>query len=62
MDKGFKKEKLIKRLNGVTSDNVSRKKKQNTYMAQSRQKWPNLISQRIIVHSTSMTSKDSSVA
>ena len=26
MDKGFKKERLIKRLNGVTSDNVSRKK------------------------------------
>ena len=44
MDKGFKKERLIKRLNGVTSDNVSKKK--NTYMAQSRQKWPNLISQR----------------
>ena len=38
MDKGFKKEKLIKRLNGVTSDNVLRKKKKNTYMAQSRQK------------------------
>ena len=46
MDKGFKKERLIKRLNGVTSDNVSKKKKKNTYMAQSRQKWPNLISQR----------------
>ena len=44
MDKGFKKERLIKRLNGVTSDNLSRKKKKNTYMAQSRQKWPNLIS------------------
>ena len=27
MDKGFKKERLIKRLNGVISDNVSRKKK-----------------------------------
>ena len=26
MDKGFKKERLIKRFNGVTSDNVSRKK------------------------------------
>ena len=37
MDKGFKKERLIKRLNGVTSDNVSRKKKKNTYMAQSSQ-------------------------
>ena len=48
MDKGFKKERLIKRLNRVTSDNVSRKKKQNTYMAQSRQKWPNLISQRLV--------------
>ena len=48
MDKGFKKERLIKRLNGVTSDNVSRKKKQNTYMAQSRQKWPNVISQRLV--------------
>ena len=47
VDKGFKKERLIKRLNGVTSDNVSRKKKKNTYMAQSRQKWPNLISQRL---------------
>ena len=46
MDKGFKKERLIKRLNGVTSDNVSKKK--NTYMAQSRQKWPNLISQRLV--------------
>ena len=43
-----KKERLIKRLNGVTSDNVSRKKKKNTYMAQSRQKWPNLISQRLV--------------
>ena len=48
MDKGFKKEKLIKRLNEVTSDNVSRKKKKNTYMAQSRQKLPNLISQRLV--------------
>ena len=48
MDKGFKKERLIKRLNWVTSDNVSRKKKKNTYMAQSRQKWPNLISQRLV--------------
>ena len=48
MDKGFKKERLIKRLNGVTSDNVSRKKKKNTYMAQIRQKWPNLISQRSV--------------
>ena len=48
MDKGFKKERLIKRLNKVTSDNVSRKKTQNTYMAQSRQKWPNLISQRLV--------------
>ena len=48
MDKGFKKERLIKRLNGVTRDNVSRKKKKNTYMAQSRQKWPNLISQRLV--------------
>ena len=47
-DKGFKKERLIKRLDEVTSDNVSRKKKQNTYMAQSRQKWPNLISQRLV--------------
>ena len=46
MDKGFKKEMLIKRLNEVTSDNVSRKK--NTYMAQSRQKLPNLISQRLV--------------
>ena len=46
MDKGFKKERLIKRLNGVTSDNVLRKKK--TYMAQSRQKWPNLISHRLV--------------
>ena len=46
MDKGFKKERLIKRLNGVTSDNVSKKK--NTYMAQSRQKLPNLISQRLV--------------
>ena len=27
MDKGFKKERLIKRLNGVTRDNVSRKRK-----------------------------------
>ena len=27
MDKGFKKERLIKRLNGVTSDNVSKKEK-----------------------------------
>ena len=26
MDKGFKKERLIKRLNGVTSDNVSKRK------------------------------------
>ena len=48
VDKGFKKEMLIERLNGVTSDNVSRKKKKNTYMAQSRQKWPNLISQRSV--------------
>ena len=48
MDKGFKKERLIKRLNKLTSDNVSRKKKKNTYMAQSRQKWPNLISQRLV--------------
>ena len=48
MDKGFKKETLIKRLKGVTSNNVSRKKKQNTYMAQSRQKWPNVISQRLV--------------
>ena len=48
MDKGYKKERLIKRLNRVASDNVSRKKKQNTYMAQSRQKWPNLISQRLV--------------
>ena len=48
MDKGFKKERLIKRLNKVTSDDVSRKKTQNTYMAQSRQKWPNLISQRLV--------------
>ena len=48
MDKGFKKERLIKRLNGVTSNNVLRKKKQNTYMAQSRQKWPNLISQKLV--------------
>ena len=47
MDKGFKKEKLIKRLNGVTRDNVSRKRKK-TYMAQSRQKWPNLISQWLV--------------
>ena len=36
MDKGFKKERLIKSLNKVTSDNVSKKKKKNTYMAQSR--------------------------
>ena len=48
MDKGFKKERLIKRLNGVTSDNVSRKKKKNTYMALIRQKWPHLISQRSV--------------
>ena len=48
MDKGFMKERLIKRLNRVTSDNVSRTKKKNTYMAQSRQKWPNLISQRLV--------------
>ena len=48
MDKGFKKERLIKRLNRLTSDNVSRKKKKNTYMAQSRQKWSNLISQRLV--------------
>ena len=27
IDKGFKKERLIKRLNGVTSDNVSKKEK-----------------------------------
>ena len=32
MDKGFKKERLIKKLNGVTSDNASRKKKQNTHI------------------------------
>ena len=48
MNKGFKKERLIKKFNGVTSDTVSRKKKKNTYMAQSRQKWPNLISQRLV--------------
>ena len=48
MDKGFKKEMLIKRLNGVTGDNISRKKKKNTYMAQNRQKCPNLISQRLV--------------
>ena len=30
MDEGFKKERLIKRLNGVTSDNVSKKK--NTWL------------------------------
>ena len=36
VDRGFKKERLIKRLNEVTSDNVSRKKKKNTYKAQSR--------------------------
>ena len=47
MDKGLKKERLIKRLNRVTRDNVSRKRKK-TYMAQSRQKWPNLISQRLV--------------
>ena len=48
MDKGFKKEMLIKRRNKMISDNVLRKKKKNTYMAQSRQKWPNLISQRLV--------------
>ena len=47
VDKGFKKERLIKRLNGVSSDNVSKKK--NTYMAQSRKKWPNLISQKLVL-------------
>ena len=31
MDKGFEKEMLIKRLNGVTRDNVSRKRKKNIY-------------------------------
>ena len=31
MDKGFKKERLIKRLNGVTRDNVSRKRRKNIY-------------------------------
>ena len=31
MDKGFKKERPIKRLNGVTRDNVSRKRKKNIY-------------------------------
>ena len=48
MDKDFKKERLIKRLNRVTSNNVSRKKNKNTYMAQSGQKWLNLISQRLV--------------
>ena len=46
MDMGFKKERLIKRLNGITSNNVSKRK--NTYMAHSRQKWSNLISQRLV--------------
>ena len=32
MDKGFKKERLIKRLNGVTSDNVSRKRKTHIWL------------------------------
>ena len=32
MDKGFKKEKLIKRLNGVTRDNVSRKRKTHIWL------------------------------
>ena len=32
IDKGFKKERLIKRLNGVTSDNVSRKRKTHIWL------------------------------
>ena len=32
MDKGFKKERLIKRLNRVTRDNVSRKRKRKTHI------------------------------
>ena len=32
MDKGFKKERLIKRLNGVTRDNVSRKRKTHIWV------------------------------
>ena len=32
MDKGFKKERLIKRLNGVTRDNVSRKRKTHRWL------------------------------
>ena len=32
MDKGFKKERVIKRLNGVTRDNVSRKRKRKTHI------------------------------
>ena len=32
MDKGFKKERLIKRLNGVTRDNVSRKRKTHIWL------------------------------
>ena len=32
MDKGFKKERLIKRLNGVTSGNVSKKRKTHIWL------------------------------
>ena len=32
MDRGFKKERLIKRLNGVTRDNVSRKRKTHIWL------------------------------
>ena len=32
MDKGFKKEMLIKKLNGVTSDNVSKKRKAHIWL------------------------------
>ena len=46
--RALRKKGLIKRLNKVTNDNVSRKKNLNTYMAQSRQKWHNLISQRLV--------------
>ena len=46
--RALRKKGQLKSLNRVTSDNVSRKKKKKTYMAQSRQKWPNLISQRLV--------------
>ena len=47
MDKGFKKERLLKGSMGWL-EIMYQEKEKKTYMAQSRQKWPNLISQRLV--------------